>query len=336
MKVLYIGQCEEGSTSRMRYEKLQLFFGCEIELLNFTPIIQATPKLLRSLGWRYKIGPMISRINNDIASKIHRLQYDFIWVDKGVFIKPEIIKQLRHQTKKLIHITPDPAFLYHRSRFFNESVKYFDVCVTTKSFEIELYQKFGARNTYYLTQGFDKNIHRPHIEFESKKYDVCFIGHFEKERSELIQLLIDNDVRVVLAGIKWQSFVEKNANKKLIYFGSHVAGHDYARLISESRLGLGLLSKWIPEKHTTRTFEIPACKTCLVTESNDEIDNFFLDTECIKFKDATDCLKLVKSYLQTPEKIKEVSELGFNRVIKDRRDYESQIFDLCNSLISLR
>jgi spore maturation protein CgeB len=145
---------------------------------------------------------------------------------------------------------------------------------------------------------------------------------------------VDNGISVALAGIKWKSFVNKNTNKNLFYFGVHVAGDEYSKLISESRLGLGLLSKWIPEKHTTRTFEIPACKTCLVTEANDEIDNFFSNSECLKFIDLIDCLKKVQSILMAPEKIKEISQLGFNRVINDRRDYESQIFDLCNSLIS--
>ena len=32
----------------------------------------------------------------------------------------------------------------------------------------------------------------------------------------------------------------------------------------------GLLAKWVPELHTTRTFEIPACGTALVTERNSE------------------------------------------------------------------
>jgi spore maturation protein CgeB len=319
----------------MRFEKIQLFFECEVELVNLSPIILNTPKIFRSLGWRYKVGPMISRINSVITKKIKNSTYDIVWVDKGVFIKPEIIQQLRSKTKKLIHLTPDPAFLYHKSRFFNKSVKFYDYCITTKSFEIDLYNKSGAQHCIYLTQGFDKEIHRPLMEFDEKKYEVCFIGHYEKERAELIQLLLDNDIEVVIAGIKWEGFVKKNTHNKLKYFGPHLAGEDYARLINESRIGLGLLSKWIPEKHTTRTFEIPACKTCLVTESNNEIRDFFLDTECIEFSDSEDCLRKVQLYLATPDKIKELSELGFNRVIMDRRDYESQMFDLCNRLFSV-
>jgi spore maturation protein CgeB len=330
MRVLYIGQCEDGSTSKMRFEKIQLFFNCQIELINITPIINNTHKFYRSLGWRYKIGPLINRINGSILKKVKNESYDIVWVDKGVFIKPEIIRQIRYKTKKLVHFTPDPAFFFHQSSFFEKAIKYYDHCITTKSFEVSLYNLKGARNCLFLSQGFDKIIHRPIVDFEAKKYDVCFIGHYETERAELIQLLLDHGIEVVLAGIKWEDFVKRNINMKLRYFGSHVFGDDYARLISESYMGLGLLSKWIPEKHTTRTFEIPACKTCLVTESNNEIDAFFSDDECIRYTNNKDCLNQIVYMLKNLERIKQISADGYRRVVKDQRDYESQIHNICS------
>lgn len=36
----------------------------------------------------------------------------------------------------------------------------------------------------------------------------------------------------------------------------------------------GALSRRFPERHTTRTFEIPACGTVLITEWNEEISVF--------------------------------------------------------------
>jgi spore maturation protein CgeB len=262
--------------------------------------------------------------------------YDFVWIDKGVFIRPEIIKQLRSIAVKLVHFTPDPAFFYHRSRFFNASIGYFDLCITTKSFELEIYKLKGARNCLYMTQGFDMDIHKPFTDFKDKKYDVCFIGHYEIERAELIQLLLDNGIEVVLAGIKWQEFARKNRNKKLRYFGNHVAGNEYSKLISESYLGLGLLSKWIPEMHTTRTFEIPACRTCLVTQVTEEVNTFFNDDECLKFQNNLECVQKIKSILKDLLILNEISQKGFNRVIADRRDYQSQINYICNYITSER
>ena len=42
--------------------------------------------------------------------------------------------------------------------------------------------------------------------------------------------------------------------------GEGVWGADYTRALCSASIGLGLLSKLIPETSTTRTFEIPACR----------------------------------------------------------------------------
>ena len=118
------------------------------------------------------------------------------------------------------------------------------------------------------------------------------------------------------------------------YFGKHVAGNEYSKLISESYLCLGLLSKWIPERHTTRTFEIPACCTCLVTEVTEEVIEFFNDDECLKFQNNLECVQQIKLILKNQLLLKEISQKGYNRVNKDRRDYQNQIDDICNYIIT--
>ena len=60
----------------------------------------------------------------------------------------------------------------------------------------------------------------------------------------------------------------------IITFNEERYIEEYAKIISLSYFGLGLLSNWVPELHTTRTFEIPACNTCLITPKTIEIANF--------------------------------------------------------------
>ena len=316
-KVLYIGQCEEGSTSRMRYLLIEEILGVKVDLINISNHIISTRRPYRSIGWRYKIGPLIKKINSEVLDFMEKENslYDLIWLDKAVFLTPKNIKILRAQTVKLVHFTPDPAFLFHRSRFFLNTLKLYDNCITTKSFELNEYMKYGCKNLIFCTQGYDEAIHKPFNDFDAKKYDVCFIGHFEKNRAELIQNILDSDISVVLAGIKWEKFVKKNKERSNLYFvGSNVVGEEYSRLISESRIGLGLLSKWIPEKHTTRTFEIPACGTALLTEDNSETRSFFKENEAIFYDKEASLPLVIKSWLNSPEKLKNVTHLGMKKI----------------------
>ena len=150
MKALYIGHYDIGSTSRMRGEYLkQLMPDYEFLVVSIDEPIRATPRLLRSIGWRYKRGPLISRINNHILNSLqNNFNYDLVWIDKGVFIDPKIILSLRRNSRKLVHFTPDPAFTYHRSILFYKALPHYDYCITTKSFEIEAYKKYGVKTIF--------------------------------------------------------------------------------------------------------------------------------------------------------------------------------------------
>ncbi len=335
--LLFIGPCEYGSTSRMRYNIFSEILNVEIELIDTSDVISSTNRILRSIGWRYKVGPLISGINKLINNVINSNQknYDVIWIEKGVFIKPDTIRSLKKKTFRLIHYTPDPAFYYHQSRFFNRALSLYDFTITTKSFEIDLYKQKTEKRVIFCTQGYDVKVHKPHYSFDEKKYDVCFIGHHEIQREKIINSILNLGISVAIAGIKWEKFARNHeGNVKLHYFGSNVAGEEYAKLISASKMGLGLLSKWIPEKHTTRTFEIPACGTALLTERNPEIDLFFNESEVIFFENEKDIPELILKYLEDDENLKTITLNGYQKVLNGDFTYKQILTNALKQIIS--
>jgi spore maturation protein CgeB len=282
-KALYIGQYSHGTTSKMRADILrELLPGHDLEVIDINLPYSKSNRLLKSYTFRYKVGPLVNSINKYIIQNAQNT-YDFIWVDKGVYIKQGTTKWLRKKTKRLIHFTPDPAFLFHRSRNFFGSLHYYDFAITTKSYEVENYSDYIDQKQIILTtQGFHKGIHKPVIPFSQKKTAVLFIGHYEKDRGEMINALNAADISVTLAGKGWKRFIKSNSKlDQLTYLGEGIYGNEYARVISEHQMALGLLSKWIPEQHTTRTFEIPACGTALISEENDETRSFFEEDEVV-------------------------------------------------------
>lgn len=107
--------------------------------------------------------------------------------------------------------------------------------------------------------------------------------------------LLQNGIDVTLAGIGWEKFVKSYPSPCLHYLGCGVFGEDYVRALSGCLYAWGSVSKWIPEKHTTRTFEIPACKTALLTERNDEIEGFFSDDEVIYYDGINDLIEKINT-----------------------------------------
>lgn len=325
MNVLYIGHYDKGSTSGMRGEYLrEILQPQKFKIANIDVPINSTSRILCSLGWRYKIGPFISNINNYILSVINNeWNYDLVWIDKGVFVKPGIIKKLREQSKKIIHFTPDPAFTYHRSSFFYKAIQYYDACVTTKSFEEKAYIEAGTKQLIITTQGFKPELHKSYHSFEDKK-GIVFIGHHEMNREKILTALLEKKYHITLAGIGWASFVDKNRNKdNLSYMGNGIFGKAYAKTISGGLLSLGLLSKIIPELHTTRTFEIPACGTALITERNEETQKIFTEAEVLFFSNNQELIDKVEVAFSNVLMLKAVTENGMKKVREGGFDYKT-------------
>lgn len=339
MRVLYIGQYSEGTTSKMRADQLNEILNPEsFEIIDTHQPFFKTSKIFRSLGFRYKRGPLVANTNRYIYQRLKSYpveKFDLIWVDKGVYITKETTALLRQKSNKLVHFTPDPAFTFHQSPHFNASLKQYDYAITTKSYELFYYQNLlPAENIILTTQGFNAETHRPQIEFKEKKNGVLFIGHSEIEREYVLQKLLNADIHVCLAGIKWERFIKQNrGNNRLSYLGKGIYGSDYAKILSTYQLSWGALSKWIPEQHTTRTFEIPACGTALITERNEDTCSFFNEDEAIFYDTPEEMIEKIKYYQNHIEELELLTAKGRERVVKDGREYKTILEEIINRVL---
>ncbi|MDB3934521.1 glycosyltransferase [Flavobacteriaceae bacterium] len=336
MKVLYIGQYTLGTTSRMRGEALKAIIKPTIfEVIDANIPFFKTHRLLRSFGFRHKKGALINNINKYIVAALNDETYDLIWVDKAVFITPKTTALLRSKAAKLVHFTPDPAFTFHKSKLFLKSLPNYDFLVTTKSYELEHYYKhIKTDKVLYATQGFDAKLHKPSKHPFSKKDGFVFIGHYEDQRAVVLQKLLQNDIKITLAGIKWNHFARKHQdNPNLTYLGDGVYGEDYVKTLQNAKMAWGALSKWVPELHTTRTFEIPACGTALVTERNSETASFFKNSDAIFYNDINDLVTQVKYYMSNNKSLETLTEKGTKTVHLQGKDYKSIIHTLLQQIL---
>ncbi|MCF1420244.1 CgeB family protein [Mangrovimonas futianensis] len=333
VRVLYIGQFTDGTTSKMRGETLRdILNPTDFQVIDtHLPFFQ-TLRVWRSLGFRFKKGPLIRGVNKFIRKRVYG-NYDLIWIDKGVFIKESTTQFLKSRGNCLVHYTPDTAFFENESSHFYKSIKWYDWIISTKSFEREHYLKLIDPKSFILIpQGFDKQVHYPRVSFQEKENYVVFIGLFEPSRGEILRVLLDNGIRVKLAGKKWDSFLNSHTYENLEFLGDSLLKDEYALTISKAFFGLGLLSKRFPELHTTRTFEIPACGTLLVTEKNSEIEGYFDDGAVLYFSDYKELLENIKQLAHDTESLKEMTLKGHDIVHQCGLDYESQLKKICSKI----
>lgn len=332
IRVLYIGQYTEGTTSKMRANNLRKILSPKsFEIIDTNIPFLNLGKFWKSFGFRFKKGRAIKDINEFIVSRIN-LKFDLIWVDKAVFITTKTTKLLKLKTNLLIHYTPDTAFFHNESRLFLRSLCYYDFVITTKSFDLPHYKKYIPPNKIIsLNQGFDNTVHYPRVEFENKGDYVLFIGLYESSRARIVSNLLNSGIQVRLAGMKWKSFVKNNKDTGLIFLGDSIIKDEYALEISKAKMALGLVSKRFPELHTTRTFEIPACGTALITERNVETNEFFNENEVIFFNDEKELVRNVKYFFKNSMDLKKLIKKGRDRV--SNFDYETQLTSALNTIL---
>lgn len=332
MRLLYIGQYSEGTTSRMRAEALQRITSPAVfEVIDtHIPFYRCHP-VWRSLAFRYKTGKVIWDTNRYILDQLAG-QYDAIWVDKAVFLTKSTTERLKNSSNLLLHYTPDTAFKENRSHYFYRSLPLYDFIITTKSFDIPHYLDYITREQLiFIPQGYNKQLHYPRHTFREKEKHVVFIGLFEPSRAEAIRTLLRYDIPVLVAGKKWSSFVSRHQGSSLTYLGDRLLSDNYVRAISGAYFSLGLLSKRFPELHTTRTFEIPACGTALVTEHNKEISKFFTEEEVIYFQDYQDMAEKIQYYFKNESALEALTTRGVEKVRMGGYDYENQLSEICQS-----
>lgn len=332
-RFLYIGQYSAGTTSKHRGEALKnIFKDFDFQIIDTNVPFYKVSKFWRTLAFRFKTGKVIWDTNTYILQNLAGT-YDVIWVDKAVYITPKTTAQLRRLGAKLIHYTPDTAFTENQSRHFYNSLPLYDVAITTKSFEMQAYLKYiQPQQLLYSTQGYDTTLHYPRYAFSEKQAHVLFVGLYEPARAKVLHHLLVANIPIVLAGKKWTNFVKQHQNYELTFLGEGLFGEAYVEAISKAQMALGLVWKRFPELHTTRTFEIPACGTALITEYNQEIAQFYNDDEVIFFKDIDTLVSKIKFYLDNPDALQHITENGLKKVRTGGYDYQEQLASICKKM----
>ena len=286
-KMLYVGQLNAGGTCLDRMHSLQRL-GFDVAGFNVCEY-QSSYRVIRSIQSRLQPRALLKALNSDVLLRAAEIRgLSIVWIDKGVWIFPETLLQLRKRFgAKLVHYTPDPQFFYHRSRHLTACVPIYDLMVTTKSFELEEYQSAGAENIVLCQQSYCPIRYESPSKNPSWEVDIGFIGHCETHYWRTLIRLVDVG-EVGIWGQNWRNMPRLSRLSDNAVRGVGLFGRDYVDALASFKISLGLLSKLIPERHTTRSFEIPAAGGFLLAERSDEHCIYFEEGVEAEFFDSTD------------------------------------------------
>jgi spore maturation protein CgeB len=208
--------------------------------------------------------------------------------------------------------------------------------VTTKPFERELYTELGANNVLFVLQSFDTRF----LEYQPLQQDaafwssdLCFVGHFEKHYAGRMQSASDIVSQTSIWGPGWERYARRNNWARTYVKGGAIWGDDYLRALAHAKIALGLLSKWIPETTTTRSFEIPAMGIFLLAErTEDHLALFEESKEAEFFGDDEELKDKLRFYLAHDEARNRIAAAGRERCLRSGYSSPDQLKSIIQSL----
>lgn len=310
--------------------------------VNIVPLIEKSQKLkysfISKVRYRLRLHQDIYQINNKLLS-YDLTSIDIVFVIKGNEIYPSTLKNLKEKkiTLRLINFSLDDMYAKHnRSFFYTNTLKYYDLVVTTKSHNINELPQIGAKKILFHYQAYSKDIHIP-MECSSKyKHDVLFIGYPEEERIGSILFLAEQGIVVNIYGYPsaWKKNINKINNKNIVIHNKSLYGKEYSEALSCAKISLCFLRKINRDLHTSRSIEIPACRGFMIAEkTNEHLELFEEDTEAVYFDSNEELLQKVQYYLKNDEKRVEIAQNGYKRCISSGYSYDDRVKEILNEVL---
>ena len=281
------------------------------------------------------------RFNDEILNKIKIKNYDIIWIDKGIAIKPSTLKSIIEKSPETIIIgySPDEMTKKHNQSYnFLKSLPYYDYYITTKSYAVDGLKKMGAKNVIFVNNAYEEKFHYPRYlsleDYSRLGDDVGFIGAWEKERAESILFLARNGINVRVWGDKnWQQY--KNFFPNLRIEDSGLYTEDYSKAFKAFKINLCFLRKMNNDLQTTRTMEIPACGGFMLAERTTEHQNLFKeDKEAVFFSSNEELLAKCQIYLENDNRRNEIAKNGLRRCSDSGYSNQKVIKEIVSSIFT--
>lgn len=274
-----------------------------------------------------------------VSLKIDRPMFDavkdcapeLIWVDQGAYLGGALIRKFRTLSVPVVNYTIDDPFGGRDGRRFDryfEALPWYDLLAVVREENVAEAYARGARKVVRVWRSADEVAHRPRLLTDQDKHlwgsEICFIGTWMPERGPFMAELVRAGLPLSIWGNRWQKAPEWPLLAPHWRGPAQEDPEIYSRIIQAAKICLGLLSKGNRDRHTTRTFEIPAIGGLLCAERTDEHCQAFEDgVEAVFWDGVEECIGHCRRLLKNDALREEIKQKGHKRWLESPFKNES-------------
>lgn len=294
LKLLYHGPLWVGSTSLQRLQAFQQLDGVTAVGHDTGARVGEATQLwyrnfLHRVRWKLRWPIDAFDENRRLISVVLVERPDVVVVDNSKVISRSTLQVLRNiGVRRLVYYTPDDIIGKHNLSFpLKRSLPDWDIVFTTKTFNLPELRDLAVRRPILVGKSYDPNLHHPldpiDVGPEHEKFDVVFVGTFERERCASLNAVAEAGFSVVVYGSDKGGW-RREQMRSSIELRKSVFAHDYCVAWHTGKVALCFLRKLNRDRITQRSLEIAAMARPMVAERTDEHSQHFVEgTEYLGF-----------------------------------------------------
>lgn len=208
-----------------------------------------------------------------------------------------------------------------------DAVPVFDVHFSPRSFVADEFRARGAKRYEHLPFGFDPSLSFPvgpeRLPDPAAARSLTFVGTWGPERMPVIEPVAERFPLLVWGGY-WERVPRSSPAAASLKLATLV-GDELRAVLSNSAGNLALLRKVNRDRHTMRTFEIPACGGFMLAERTEDHLRYYEDSkEAVLFSDVDELKEHIDRYLHDATARRRIAEAGRRRVLADGHTYRDR------------
>ncbi|MHC1743083.1 MAG: glycosyltransferase [Syntrophobacteraceae bacterium] len=179
--------------------------------------------------------------------------------------------------------------------------------------------KNGPGHCHFVNYGTDPQLYHPVPLGRWQRYrygaDLSFLGKFKERRRDYLASV--SDMNLGIWGPLWRKELKKEQHALLARVrGTRLFDRKAALLFSASKVNLNINSWATPSGPNLRVFDVLACRSCLLTEYVEELEELFtIGREIDTFQNADELKDKSRFYLRNDSAREQMARQGYEKVV---------------------
>lgn len=328
-RILYVGDTAPAQTSALRFHALKRL-GQEVKPFESRPY-QPHSRIGSWLQFRYPVGPLVTKINQDLRKAAAEFRPDLVWFDKPTLFSRETFHALRQAGAKIVFYVQDAPFGPRNDGCWRQFMRIYRMadlhCLFRKA-DVARYSAWGLPWIETMFS-FDPLMHfppDPSFSDAQRTREISYIGHPHEERPRfLLSLARDYRLPVFVNGNRWERVLTPEEQRHLT-LGNFMAEEVYRSGIWRSKINLSFVTKANEDDIAHKAVEIAACGSFLMAVRTPGHQALFEeDKEAVFFDSVEECADKAKFYLNRPDLRQTIAAHARERAVRGGYDNDTQL-----------